>query len=135
MFIVPLNDHGQFLAKRFAVKWYQRQLGKHLLHRQNEPFHNGDTAVFTNLTETRLDFLAITPVLESLAGPKLWTFVGDKMLRLGSAGGDGSSEKRANSNSARFRLEHGDARDASGVVIHYDDDPPAEGPILRQRKR
>jgi hypothetical protein len=134
MFIVPLNDRDQLVTKRFATKWNQRQLGKHLLHRQDEPFHDGDTAVFADLTEARLDVLTITPGFEILAGPELWTFVADKMLRLGSTGGDGSPEKRANSNSTRFCFEHGDAHDASGVMIHYDGYPPAEGPRLWQGK-
>jgi hypothetical protein len=42
------------------------------------------------------------------------------MLWLGSAGGDGSAEKRANSDCTRFRFENRDAHDAPGVVI--DDD-------------
>ena len=134
MLIVPLNDHGQLVAKRFATKWNQWQLSKHQLHRQNEPFDDGDTAVLADLTEARLDVLTITPAFEILAGPELWTFVADKMLRFGSTGGDGSPEKRANSNSTRFRFEHGDAHDASGVMIHYDGYPPTEGPRLWQGK-
>jgi hypothetical protein len=81
MLIVPLNDHGQLLAKRFATKWNQWQLGKYQLHRQDEPFHDGDTAVFADLTEARLDVLTFTPGFEILAGPELWTLVADKMLR------------------------------------------------------
>ncbi len=134
MLIIPLNDRGQLVAKRLATKWNQRQLGEHQLHRQNEPFHEGNTPVFTDRTKARLDLLAIAPALEVLAGPELRTFVADKMLRLGSTGGDGSSEKRANSNCARFRCEYCDAHDASGVVIHYDGYPPAEGPTLWQGK-
>ena len=134
MFIIPLNDRGQLVAKRFATKRNHWQLGKHLLHRQDKPFHDGDTAVFADRTETRFDILSITPGLEILAGPKLRAFVADEMLRFGSTGGDGAPEKRANSNCARFRFEDGDAHDASGVVIHYDGYPPAEGPTLWQGK-
>ena len=88
MFIVPLNDQGQLVAKRLATKWDQWQLGKYRLHRQNEPFHEGNTAVFTDRTEARLDLLAITPSLEILARPELRAFVADEMPRLGSTGGD-----------------------------------------------
>jgi hypothetical protein len=132
--IVPLNDQRQLLAKRFATNWYQWQLGKHQLHRQNESFHQGNTPVLTHLTEARLDLLPIAPVLETLAGPELRTFVADEMLWLGSTGGDGSAEKRANSHRARFRLENGNAHNASGVVVYDDGYPPAEGPTLWQGK-
>ena len=90
MLIVPLNDHGQLLAKRFATKWNQWQLGKHQLHRQNEPFHQGNTPVLTHLTEARLDLLPIAQLLEILAGPELRTFVADEMPWLGSTGSDGA---------------------------------------------
>ncbi|HUT91466.1 MAG TPA: hypothetical protein VMY37_18350 [Thermoguttaceae bacterium] len=133
-FIVPRNDHGQLVAKRFATKRNQRQPGKHLLPRQEEPFHEGDTAVFADRTEARLDVLAITPGLEILAGPELRTSVADEMLRLGCTGGDGSPEKRANGNCARFRFEYGDAHDASRAMIHYGGYPPAEGPTRWQGK-
>jgi hypothetical protein len=135
MLIVPLNDHGQLVAKRFATKWYQWQLGKHRLHRQNQPFHQGNTPVLTDLTEARLDVLAITPVLEILAGSELRSFVRDEMPRLGSSGGDRSPEERAdrdhgfprsaytaynrtapeagNRNCTRFRLEYGDTHGTS----------------------
>ena len=134
MLIVPLNDHGQLVAKRFATKWNQWQLGKRQLHCQDIPFHDGDTAVFADRTEARLDVLAITPSLEIPTGPELRAFVRDEMPRLGSSGGNGSPEKCANGNCARFRFENGDAHVASGVVIHNDGYPPAEGPTLRQRK-
>ncbi|MFH1919846.1 MAG: hypothetical protein ABIP48_08185 [Planctomycetota bacterium] len=134
MFVVPLNDHGQLVAKRLATKGNQRQLGKHQLHRQNEPFHQGNTPVFTDRTKARLDVLAIAPALEVLAGPELRTFVRDEMLRLGFTGGDRSPEKRADSNCTRFRFEYGDTHGTSGVVICYDGYPPAEGPTLWQSK-
>ncbi len=84
MFIVPLIDDGQLVTKRLATKWNQRRLGKRLLHRQDKPFHDGDTAVFADGAEARLDVLTITPVFEILAGPELPAFVADEMLRLGS---------------------------------------------------
>ena len=128
--VVPGDEERQLLAKRVSAARDEYPSRALVLHRENEPFDHGDTAVLPHRTESLTDAFATTPLSESNRD-ELLAVIGDQVLRVGSGLPNHTTEKHGDGRGRRTLVEHGDPHDATREVIHRHGDPPAERPSLR----
>ena len=97
------------------------------LHRPDEPFNEGDTAVLADGAETRSDVVAFAPAPVSLRGKELPAFVADQVRRLRFCVGNRPSQDSPQVDGRGRRTEERKPEGPTGVMIQNNRQPPAEG--------
>jgi len=131
--VVPREEQTDLRPELIDVQRYEDPTRTLLFHRADEPLDNRDAPVLPHLPETRPDLAFFAPLLVSLT--ELAPLIRDDVLRRFPCLLDQSVQERAHLATRWLSTEHGESLRHSREMTDGNDNPPPEGPTLRQRKR
>jgi hypothetical protein len=134
MVVVPAHEMAKFSAHFHVSERNQDAARAVALQSSEEPLDDGYAAMLAHRAVARLDSSPPTPASVSSRHEHAF-LIAQQVARRRPDVPDRTTEESAQRSSIRLVSEDHPPLNSAGVVIQDNNDPPAEGPLLRQRMR